>query len=158
MVASWYFSYEDVLLWDQQEYARAMTSWPIFHDLLNSDFGQFSMVKIFVISRFLRLYLCETSRVCCHSKGSCFRVGARGQYLGHHVFCLISWRLVNGWILYLKCWFSVTQTLTGIYVHVCRSVTYISWSSDFGLFEGHPISNANPPIFSTQIDQSQFYL
>ena len=25
-------------------------------------------------------------------------------------------------------------------------------------YEGHPISNANPPIFSTQIDQSQFHL
>ena len=55
----------------------------------------------------------------------------RGQYLGHNQFCLVSWRLVDGWILYLihVCWVSVTQTLTWIYV--CRSVTYISWSSDF---------------------------
>ena len=30
-----------------------MTSCPIFHGLLTSDFGQFSMVKIFVIGRFL---------------------------------------------------------------------------------------------------------
>ena len=58
--------------------------------------------------------------------------GARGQYLVHHRFCLISWRLVDGWILYLICWFRVTQTLTWIYV--CRSVTYISWSSDFVLY------------------------
>ena len=59
------------------------------------------------------------------------RGGARGQYLGHHRFCLISW-IVDGWILYLRCWFSGTQTLTWIYV--CRSVTYISWSSDFALY------------------------
>ena len=63
-----------------------MTSWPIFHSLLTSDSGQFSMVKIFIIGRFLhsvdgsklifykRLYHSETSRVCCHSKGSCFGV------------------------------------------------------------------------------------
>ena len=57
--------------------------------------------------------------------------GARGQYLGHHRFCLMSWRLVDGWILYLRCLFSVTQTLTWIYVY--RPVTYISWSSDFAL-------------------------
>ena len=46
--------------------------------------------------------------------------GARGQYLGHHRFCLMSWRLGDGWILYLRCWFSVKQTLTCIYVY--RSV------------------------------------
>ena len=40
-------------LWDQQEYTRAMTSWPIFHGLLTSDFGQFSMIKIFVIGKLL---------------------------------------------------------------------------------------------------------
>ena len=44
----------------------------------------------------------------------------------------MSWRLVDGWILYLRCWFSVTQTLTWIYVY--RSVTYISWSNDFALY------------------------
>ena len=58
--------------------------------------------------------------------------GARGQYLGHHRFCLTSWSLVDRWILCLRCWFSVTQTLTWIYVY--RSVTYISWSSDFALY------------------------
>ena len=57
------------------------------------------------------------------------RGGTRGQYLGHHRFCLMSWRLVDGWILYLRCWFSVTQTLTWFYVY--RSMTYILWSSDF---------------------------
>ena len=58
--------------------------------------------------------------------------GARGQYLGHPKFCLMSWRLVDGWIVYFRYWFSVTQTLTWIYVY--RSVTYISWSSDFALY------------------------
>ena len=54
--------------------------------------------------------------------------GARDQYLGHHRCCLITWRLVDWWILYWICWFSVTQTLT--WISVCRSVTYISWSSE----------------------------
>ena len=58
--------------------------------------------------------------------------GARGQYLGHHRFCLTSQRLVDGWLLYLGYWFSMTQILTWNYV--CRSVTYISWSSDFVLY------------------------
>ena len=58
--------------------------------------------------------------------------GVRGQYLGHHRCCLITWRLADGWILYWICWFSVTQTLT--WISVCRSVTYISWSSDFALY------------------------
>ena len=57
---------------------------------------------------------------------------ARGQCLGHHRFCLISQRLVDGWILYLGYWFSMTQILTWNYV--CSSVTYISWSSDFVLY------------------------
>ena len=51
--------------------------------------------------------------------------GARGQCLGHHRFCLISRRLVDGWLLYSGYWFSVTQKMTWNYV--CRSVTYISW-------------------------------
>ena len=123
-----------------------MTSWPIFHGLLTSDFDQFSMVKIFVIGRVLHVssvdgsklifykmhYHCETSRVCCHSKGTCFGGGASGQYLGHRTLCLMAWRLVDGLILYLGCWFCVTQTLTWIYV--CMSVTYISWSGDFALY------------------------
>ena len=60
---------------------------------------------------------------------------ARGQYQGHHRFYRMSWRLVDGRILYLRCWFSnfsLTQTLTWIYVY--RSATYISWSSDFALY------------------------
>ena len=65
-------------------------------------------------------------------QGFMLRDGARGQHLGHHRFCLISWRLVDGWILCLICWFSVTQTLTWIYGY--RSVTYISWSTDFALY------------------------
>ena len=47
-------------------------------------------------------------------------------------FCLTSWKLFDGWMLYWRCWFSVTQTLTVNYI--CRSVTYISWSSDFALY------------------------
>ena len=47
-------------------------------------------------------------------------------------FCLISWRLFDGLILYWRYWFSVTQTLNWNYI--CRSVTYISWSSDFALY------------------------
>ena len=47
-------------------------------------------------------------------QGFMLQGGARGQYLGHHRFCLMSWRLVDGWISYLRCWFSVTQTLTWI--------------------------------------------
>ena len=30
-----------------------MTSWPIFHGLLTSDLANFSMVKVFVMGRFL---------------------------------------------------------------------------------------------------------
>ena len=126
----------DVPLWDRQEYTRAMTSWPIFHGLLTSDFGQFSVVKIFVIGRFLSsvngaLPLWDQQGLLSF-QGFMLRGGARGQYLGHHRFCLMSWRLVDWWILYLRCWFSVTQTLTWIDVYM--SVTFISWSSDFALY------------------------
>ena len=34
-------------------YTRAMTSGPIFHGLLTSEFGQFYMIKIIVIGNFL---------------------------------------------------------------------------------------------------------
>ena len=37
--------------------------------------------------------------------------GARGQYLGHHRFHLKSRRRVDGLILYLEYWFSVTQNI-----------------------------------------------
>ena len=47
-------------------------------------------------------------------------------------FCLISWRLLDGLMLYWRHWLSVTQTLNWNYI--CRSVTYISWSSDFALY------------------------
>ena len=36
-------------------------------------------------------------------------------------FCLLSWRLFDGLILYWRYWFSVTQTLTWIYI--CRPLT-----------------------------------
>ena len=47
-------------------------------------------------------------------------------------FCLISWRLLDGLMLYWRYWFSVTHTLN--WNDICRSVTYISWSSDFVLY------------------------
>ena len=47
-------------------------------------------------------------------------------------FCLLSWRQYDGLMLYWSFWFSVTQTLTWNYI--CRSLTYISWSSDFALY------------------------
>ena len=47
-------------------------------------------------------------------------------------FCLTSWRLLDGLMLYWRYWFSVTQTLNWNYI--CRSVTYISWSNDFALY------------------------
>ena len=46
--------------------------------------------------------------------------------------CLIAWRLLDGLMLYWRYWFSVTQTLNWNYI--CRSVTYISWSSGFVLY------------------------
>ena len=63
--------------------------------------------------------------------GFMFRGGARGQYLGHHTFFLISWRLLDGPILYLRYWFSVKQTLT--WNIVWRSAICISWFKDFTL-------------------------
>ena len=47
-------------------------------------------------------------------------------------FCLISWRLFDGLMLYWRCWFSVTQTLNWNYI--CRSVAYMSWSRDFAIY------------------------
>ena len=47
-------------------------------------------------------------------------------------FCLISWRLFDGLMLYWRYWFSVTQTLNWNYI--CRPMTYILWSSDFALY------------------------
>ena len=38
-------------------------------------------------------------------------------------FCLMSWRLFDGWMLYWRYWFSATLILT--YKYICRSVTYI---------------------------------
>ena len=51
-------------------------------------------------------------------------------------FCLISWRLFDGLIFCWRYWFGVTKTLNWNYI--CRTVTYISWSSDFALYlEGY---------------------
>ena len=47
-------------------------------------------------------------------------------------FCLITWRLFDGLMLYWRYWFSVTQTLNWNYI--CRSVTNISCSCDFALY------------------------
>ena len=64
------------------ETSKSMSFWPIFHGLLTSDFGRFSMVNILIIGRFLSstdgsklIYLCETSSVCFHAKFSCSGVG-----------------------------------------------------------------------------------
>ena len=46
-------------------------------------------------------------------------------------FYLISW-LFDGLMLYWRYWFSVTQTLNWNYI--CRSLIYISWSSNFALY------------------------
>ena len=47
-------------------------------------------------------------------------------------FCLVSWRLFDGWMLYWRYWFSVTQTLTWNCIR--RSVNYISRSIEFVLY------------------------
>ena len=47
-------------------------------------------------------------------------------------FCLISWRLFDGLMLYWRYWFNVTQTLNWNYTY--WPVTYISWSNDFALY------------------------
>ena len=39
--------FKDVSLWGQQKYTRDMTSWPIFHGPLTSNFGHIIKVKIF---------------------------------------------------------------------------------------------------------------
>ena len=58
--------------------------------------------------------------------------GAKHLHFMVHCFCLISWRLLDGSVLYWRYWFCVTQILNGNYI--CRLVTYISWSSDFALY------------------------
>ena len=47
-------------------------------------------------------------------------------------FCLVSWRLFDGWMLYWRYWFSVTLTMT--YKYICRSMTYILWYGDSVLY------------------------
>ena len=81
----------------------------IFHDLLTSDFDRFSVVKIFVTGTdhsklifYYRPYLCETSSVCFHAKGSCRGCGARGQYQS---VTYISWS--SDFALYLKDYFEL---------------------------------------------------
>ena len=56
--------------------------------------------------------------------------GARGQYLGHHRCCHIS--KTSWWMNIILGILVQCDALTWNYV--CRSVTYISWSSDFALF------------------------
>ena len=53
---------------------------------------------------------------------------------------VISWRLLDEWMWYWGYIFSVTQTLTLKYV--CRSVTYISWYSDSGLYLEYYLTNS----------------
>ena len=47
-------------------------------------------------------------------------------------FCLISWSLFDGLMLFWSYWFNVTQILNWNYI--CRPVTYVSCSSDFALY------------------------
>ena len=56
-------------------------------------------------------------------------------------FCLISWRLFDGLMLYWRYGFSLTQTLNWNYI--CRSVTYTSWSSDFAYLEDYLINKCH---------------
>ena len=44
------------------------------------------------------------------------------------LFCLISWRLFDGWMFYWRYWFSATLTLT--YKYIFRSLTYMWRYSD----------------------------
>ena len=47
------------------------------------------------------------------------------QYLDHYRFCLISWRVADRWILYLRYWFSVTRALTWPIFHGPVILPYI---------------------------------
>ena len=51
----------------------------------------------------------------------------------HEPVILSYWILFDGWILYWRYWYSMTQTLTRNSI-IYRSVTYIPWSSDFALY------------------------
>ena len=62
-----------------------------------------------------------------HALGWVQRSISRTPLILSYVF--ISWRLIDGWILYLGFWFSLTQTLAWNFI--CRSMTYILWSSDY---------------------------
>ena len=135
MVASWYFIWWCI---SDETSRNIQESWPpdLYFTVCWLQTGGFSMVKNLVIGRVLSWYFTR-GFTSVRPAASSFMLrlmlwaGARGQYLGHHTFCLLSQRLVDGWILYLGYWFSVTQTLTWNYV--CRSLTYISWSSELAL-------------------------
>ena len=54
-------------------------------------------------------------------------------------FCLISWRLFDGGMLYWRYWFSATLSLT--YKYICNSVTYILWYIDSALYFQYYLMN-----------------
>ena len=54
-------------------------------------------------------------------------------------FCFISWRRFGGGMFYWRYWFRATLSL--IYKYICRSVAYISWCSDSGLFIQYYLMN-----------------
>ena len=68
-------------LWDQQDYTRAMASWPIFHGPLTSDLGQIIKIKIIVQDRLLS-----------SANGSklIFHMGPAGIYKSHDLLTYIS--------------------------------------------------------------------
>ena len=83
--------------------------------------GQFSMVNIFVISRFL-----SSSWYFIRDQQHLLSCLSRTPWICLICISKTSWWMNILWIL-VQC-----DSLTWNYV--CRSVTYISWSSDFALF------------------------
>ena len=79
MVASWYFIW-DCISMRPAEYTRAMTSWPIFHSPLTSDFGQIIKVKIFVQGRSSSWYFIW----------GCISMRPAGIYKSHDLLTYIS--------------------------------------------------------------------
>ena len=67
---------------------------------------------------------------------------AEGQYLGHLSLYLIIWSRFDEWLQLLGYLYNMAQSLTWNYV--CRSVTCISWFSDFALYlEDHSMDKCH---------------
>ena len=132
MVASWDFIWGCISMRPAGIY-KSHDLLTYIHGLLTSDFGQFSMVNIVVLCRFLSYtdgrswYFTRGFTSVSPAASALMQVfmlgsGARGQYLGHHRFCLISMS-------------SVTQTLIWNMVHGPVILHYIfKIFSDFELF------------------------